>query len=121
MHKVYYVQEYVDKPQRDIRAIVVGDEVACAMYRTNNDNWKTNIAVGSIGKPCPLSSELSELCLKAAQAVGGGILGIDIFESERGLLVNEINHAVEFKGMVAATGADVAGKIVAYAAAEGRA
>ena len=121
MHKVYYVQEYVENMQRDIRAIVVGGEVACAMYRANNGSWRKNVALGGVGEKCEVSGELGELCLKAAEAVGGGILGIDVFESERGLLVNEINHAVEFKGMVAATGADVAGKIIEYAASMARA
>ncbi|VVC04857.1 Alpha-aminoadipate--LysW ligase LysX [Candidatus Burarchaeum australiense] len=115
MHKVYYVQEYVEKPGRDIRAIVVGDEVVCAMYRKSNGNWRTNVARGASGEPCEITPELSELCLRSAAAVGGGTLGIDIFESNRGLLVNEINHAVEFKGAVAATGMDVAGKILDYA------
>ncbi len=122
MHKVYYVQEYVEKSkQRDIRAIVVGDEVVCAMYRKNGESWRTNVALGAVGETCEVTGELGELCLSAAKAVGGGVLGIDIFESKRGLLVNEINHAVEFKGMVAATGVDVAGKMIDYAVSLARA
>jgi len=117
MHKVYYIQEYVEKPGRDIRAIAVGDEIVCAMYRhSNNGSWLTNVARGATGKPCPLTDELKEVCLKASAAVGGGVLGIDVMEGKQGLLVHEINHAVEFKGATEATGVDVAGKIIDYVA-----
>jgi [lysine-biosynthesis-protein LysW]--L-2-aminoadipate ligase len=116
MHKVYYIQEYIEKNGRDIRAIVVGDEVVTAYYRNSADGgWITNIAHGGKGTTLKMTSELSEICLKAAKCVGGGILGIDVFESKRGLLVNEVNHGVEFKGAFAATGIDIAGKMVEHA------
>lgn len=117
MHKIFYVQEYVEKHGRDIRAIVVGDEVVVAYYRNSADGgWITNIAHGGKGTALKMTSELRELCLKAAKCVGGGILGIDVFETKRGLMVNEVNHGVEFKGAFAATGIDIAGKMVEYAA-----
>lgn len=115
MHKVYYVQEHVNKPGRDIRAFVVGDEVIGAIYRTSaKGEWITNTARGGIASNCPVTPELREACLKAADAVGGGIFGVDVFESERGMLVNEINHAVEFRNSVAPTGVDIPGRIIDY-------
>lgn len=116
MHKIYYVQEYIDKPGRDIRAIIMGDELVCAYYRKAAEgSWLTNIAQGGTGEAFKASSELVELCLKSSKAVGGGVLGIDVLESERGLLLNEVNHGVEFKGAHAATGVDIAGKMIVYA------
>ncbi len=118
--KVYYVQEYVNKPQRDIRAFVVGDRTICAIYRTS-EHWITNTARGGKASNCPVTPELNDLCVKAAQAVGGGVLAIDVFETpEGGLLVNEINHTMEFKNSSAPTGVDIAGEVVKYALSQAR-
>jgi [lysine-biosynthesis-protein LysW]---L-2-aminoadipate ligase len=113
MQSIFYVQEFIDKPGRDIRAIYVGGDVIAAIYR-NSEHWITNTAKGGEATICPISDEITELCGKAADAVGGGILGIDLFETENGLTVNEINHTMEFKKALAATGVDIPGKIVDY-------
>mgnify|MGYP001004904371 CR=1 FL=1 len=114
LHSVFYLQEYIRKPGRDIRAIVIGDQVATAFYR-KSAHWITNTARGGDGEPCPLTPELETLCLRAAAAVGGGILAVDVFEDpERGFLVNEINHTMEFHTAQPITGVDVAGLIVDY-------
>lgn len=111
----YYVQEYVDKPGRDIRAFVVGNRTICAIYRTS-PHWITNTARGGLASNCPVTPELDDLCQRAAAAVGGGVLAIDVFEAgERGLLVNEINHTMEFKNSSAPTGVDIAAEVVSYA------
>ncbi len=114
-HKVHYLQEYVEKPGRDIRAFVVGDEVICAIYRSS-EHWITNTARGGKASDCPLTDELVERCLGAARAVGGGILAIDLVESSRGLLVVEVNHTMEFRNSITTTGVDIPGRIAAYAA-----
>lgn len=115
LHKVYYVQEHVQKPGRDIRAFTVGEEVICAIYRNaKNGEWLTNTARGATASNCPVTSELREIVLKASKAVGGGILGVDLMESERGLLVHEVNHSTEFRNSVAPTGVDIAGKMIDY-------
>ena len=119
VHSVFYVQEYVPKPGRDLRALVVGEEVVAAMYRKSRE-WRTNAARGGTVEPAPLSSELVDLSLRAAAAVGGGVLAVDLMESPRGLVVHEVNPTPEFKGLTAATGVDVAGKIVDYAVEVGR-
>jgi [lysine-biosynthesis-protein LysW]---L-2-aminoadipate ligase len=109
-----YVQEYVDKPQRDIRAFVAGDRTLCAIYRTS-PHWITNTARGGTAANCPVTPELDDICQRAARAVGGGLLAIDLLESpERGLLVNEVNHTMEFRNSSAPTGVDIAGEAVAY-------
>jgi [lysine-biosynthesis-protein LysW]--L-2-aminoadipate ligase len=113
-HSVFYVQEYITKPGRDIRAFVVGDQTVTAIYR-KSEHWITNTARGGQGEVCPVTSELNDICVAAAHAVGGGVLAIDVFEdSERGLLVNEINHTMEFHTTVPTTGVDIPGYIVDY-------
>jgi [lysine-biosynthesis-protein LysW]---L-2-aminoadipate ligase len=114
-HQVFYLQEYIDKPGRDIRAIVIGDRVLAAMYR-KSEHWITNTARGGAGELCPITPEIESLCLDTAQAMGGGVLAIDLIEdSERGLLVNEVNHTMEFHTMQPLSGIDIAGEIVEYA------
>lgn len=113
-HHVYYVQEYVDKPGRDIRAFVAGDRTLCAIYR-ESDHWITNTARGGRASNCPITPELATLCQRAAHAVGGGILALDILEDADGrLLVNEINHTMEFRNSSAPTGVDIAAEVVEF-------
>jgi [lysine-biosynthesis-protein LysW]--L-2-aminoadipate ligase len=116
----YYVQEYVDKPGRDIRAFVVGDRTICAIYRSS-PHWITNTARGGVASNCPVMPELDDLCQRAAAAVGGGVLAIDVFEAgDRGLLVNEINHTMEFRNSSIPTGVDIAAEVVRYTLSQAR-
>jgi [lysine-biosynthesis-protein LysW]--L-2-aminoadipate ligase len=112
-HQVFYVQEYIHKPGRDIRAFVVGDEVICAIYRSS-ESWITNTARGGIATNCPVTDEIVELCQCAARAVGGGLLALDLFETEKGLTVNEINHTMEFRNSIATTGVSIPQKMIEY-------
>jgi [lysine-biosynthesis-protein LysW]---L-2-aminoadipate ligase len=113
LHKVFYIQEYINKVERDIRTIVIGNEVVSAMYRYSK-HWITNTARGAETRVCAVTAELGELSLRAASAVGGGILAVDLLEQNGALLVNEVNHTMEFHGMIAATGTDIAGCLVDY-------
>ena len=116
-HSVYYIQEYIQKPGRDIRAMVVGDQTVCAIYRSAS-HWITNTARGGQGESCPVTPELNDLCVAAARAVGGGVLAIDVLEDpHRGFLVNEVNHTMEFHTLAPMTGVDVPGIMVDYAVA----
>ncbi len=112
-HQVFYLQEYIDKPGRDIRAFVVGDEPVCAIYRTS-ENWITNTARGGVASNCPLNSELVEICRRTARAMGGGLLAIDLFETANGLVVNEVNHTMEFRNSIATTGVNIPALMVEY-------
>ncbi|PJF34657.1 MAG: lysine biosynthesis protein LysX [Candidatus Thermofonsia Clade 1 bacterium] len=114
-HSIFYIQRLINKPNRDIRAFVVGDRCICAIYR-NSEHWITNTARGGKAENCPVTPELEALAVRAAQAVGGGVLAVDVLEDpERGLLVNEINHTMEFRNSLAPTGVDIPAHIVDYA------
>jgi [lysine-biosynthesis-protein LysW]--L-2-aminoadipate ligase len=112
-HQVFYIQEYIDKPGRDIRAFVVGDEAICAIYRSS-ENWITNTARGGIATNCPVTDEMAELCQRAARSVGRGLLALDLFETDSGLTVNEINHTMEFRNSIATTGVNIPQRMVEY-------
>ena len=119
-HSVFYIQEYIQKPGRDIRAIVVGDETICAIYRSSS-HWITNTARSGQGEVCPVTPELNDICVSAARAVGGGLLAIDVLEDpQRGYLVNEVNHTMEFHTLAPVTGVNIAGVIVDYTLAVAR-
>ena len=114
-HSVFYIQEYIKKPGRDIRSFVIGDRTVCAIYRSS-DHWITNTARGGKAEICPVTTELDRISVAAAQAVGGGVIAIDILEDpERGYLVNEVNHTMEYHSTVPLTGVDIHGMIVEYA------
>lgn len=119
LHSVFYVQEYVDKPGRDLRVFVVGEQVLAAMYRSSPD-WRTNAARGAVAAAAPLSPELAELALRAARAVGGGVLAVDLMESPAGLVVHEVNPTPEFKTLQTTATVDIAAAIVDYAVEVGR-
>ncbi len=111
-HSIFYIQEYVKKPGRDIRAFVVGDETICAIYR-DSPHWITNTARGGVASNCPVTPELNDLCVRAARAVGGGVVAIDVLEDPaRGLLINEVNYTMEFRNSIAPTGVDIPAKVV---------
>jgi len=114
VHSVFYIQEYVDKPGRDIRTLVVGDELVYAVYR-RAEHWITNTARGGETQACPSNPEITDLSIAVARAVGGGIVAVDLLETADGrLLVNEVNHTPEFHGAMQAADADIAGKMVDY-------
>jgi [lysine-biosynthesis-protein LysW]---L-2-aminoadipate ligase len=110
-HQVFYIQEYIAKPGRDIRAFVVGDETICAIYRSS-ENWITNTARGGIATNCTVTDEIADLCGRAARAVGTGLLALDLFETENGLTINEINHTMEFRNSIATTGVNIPQKMI---------
>ena len=120
-HSVFYIQEYIHKPGRDIRSFVIGDQTVCAIYRSS-DHWITNTARGGKAEVCPVTPEINELSVRAAQAVGGGVVAIDILEDpDRGFLINEVNHTMEFHSTVPLTGVDLPGMLVDYALSTARA
>ena len=113
-HSIFYIQEYIPKPERDIRAFVIGDETVGAIYRCS-PHWITNTARGGHATNCPVTPELNDICVRAAHAVGGGVFGVDLLEDpERGLLVNEVNYTIEFRNSIDTTGVDLPGRVVDY-------
>ena len=121
LYHVHYMEEFVDRPERDIRVIMVGGRAAAAIYRYSGSSWKTNMATGGRAEACPVTAEMEEICIKAALAVGGEVVGVDMMESrDRGHLVHEVNNTTEFKNTVRVCGVDVPAAIMRYAAGRAR-
>ncbi|NOK58303.1 MAG: lysine biosynthesis protein LysX [Chloroflexi bacterium AL-W] len=114
-HSIFYIQEYIPKPHnRDIRAFVVGGECICAIYRSS-DHWITNTARSGAASNCPVTPAMADICVGAGQAVGGGVVAVDLLEAEDGqLLVNEVNYTMEFRNSIDTTGVDIPARIVDY-------
>jgi [lysine-biosynthesis-protein LysW]--L-2-aminoadipate ligase len=117
LSRIYYIQEMVDRPPRDIRCIVIDDQAVTAIYRySSQSEWRTNVARGGNVEPAPITKEIEDLALRAAKAVGGGILGVDMMEDKnRGLVVHEVNNTVEFRGAASVSKADIPNAMIDYA------
>jgi [lysine-biosynthesis-protein LysW]--L-2-aminoadipate ligase len=119
-HSIFYIQKYVQKPGRDIRAMVIGDQTVCAIYRSSS-HWITNTARGGQGEVCPVTPQLNDLCVAVSRVVGGGVLAVDVLEDpQQGYLVNEVNHTMEFHTLSPVTGIDIASLIIDYTLAVAR-
>lgn len=116
MQTIFYVQEMIKRPPRDIRCVVVGEEIIAAVYRYSSaENWKTNVALGGHSEPCKITKELEDTVLSAVKAVGEGVLGVDLMEkSSSEFVVHEVNGTVEFKGAQSATSQSISEKIIDY-------
>lgn len=112
-HSIFYIQEYVEKGGRDIRSFVIGDRCIAAIYR-HADHWITNTARGGKASNCPVGEDLHEISVKAAEAVGGGVVAIDVFETKAGLSINEVNYTMEFRNSIDVTGVNIPAKVVDY-------
>ena len=114
-HKVFYVQEFVDKPGRDIRVLAADGEPIAAMTRSS-DHWLTNAAKGGETDSFALDDRAVDLVERASEAVGGGLLGVDLMEvggTDSGeYTVHEVNHTVEFKALTEASEVDVPARVV---------
>jgi [lysine-biosynthesis-protein LysW]--L-2-aminoadipate ligase len=118
-HSIFYIQEYVEKQGRDIRSFVVGDRCIAAVYRYS-PHWITNTARGGKTENCPITHEVHDLSVRAAKAVGGGVVAIDLFETPSGLSVNEVNYTMEFRNSITVTGVNIPAKVVDYVLEVGR-
>ena len=112
-HSIFYLQEYINKPDRDIRVLMIDDEPICASYRKSSD-WLTNVSKGATTEECIITPELEKISIMASRAVGGGALAIDIMETSDGFTVNEINCSMEFKGSMHAVKTNIPAIIVDY-------
>jgi [lysine-biosynthesis-protein LysW]--L-2-aminoadipate ligase len=114
--RIYYLQELIKRPPRDIRVITIGDESIAAMYRKSSGGFKTNIALGADPELCEITKEIEDMAAKASKAMGGGILGIDMMEDdERGLVVHEVNNTVEFKGLAKVAERNIPKEMIEFA------
>ncbi|MFB6079636.1 MAG: lysine biosynthesis protein LysX [Haloferacaceae archaeon] len=110
-HKVFYIQEFVEKPGRDIRVVATDGEPVGAMIRTS-DHWLTNAAQGGTVEEFDVDDEVADLVERASAAVGGGLLGVDLMETGDSYTVHEVNHTVEFKALDSCTDVDVPARVV---------
>ena len=114
--RIYYLQELINRPPRDIRVITIGDEPIAAMYRKSSEGFKTNIALGADPEICKITKEMEDMAAKASKAMGGGILGVDMMEDEkRGLVVHEVNNTVEFKGLARVAKRNIPKEMIEFA------
>lgn len=114
--RIFYLQELIKRPPRDIRVITVGDQAIAGMYRKSDGGFKTNIALGAEPELCDITKEIEDVCAKASKAVGGGILGVDLMEDEeKGLVVHEVNNTVEFKGLAKVAKKNIPKEMVEFA------
>lgn len=121
LYSIFYMQEFVKRPPRDIRAFVIGDRVVGGIYRyESNGDWRTNTAIGGKAEKCDITGELEDIVLKAARSIGHGIFGVDVMESDNGYTVHEVNSTTEFKNTVRIGGVDVPGEIVNFLEEEAR-
>jgi [lysine-biosynthesis-protein LysW]--L-2-aminoadipate ligase len=118
-HAIFYVQEFIPKPGRDIRSFVVGDETICAIYR-ESEHWVTNTARGARARNCPVTADIDRVSRAAARAVGGGVVAVDILEHDDALLVSEVNYTMEFRNSIEVSGVDIPGRVVDYVVEVGR-
>jgi [lysine-biosynthesis-protein LysW]--L-2-aminoadipate ligase len=119
-HSIFYIQEFIAKPARDIRSFVVGDETIAAIYRYSQ-HWITNTARGAKAENCPVTPEINELSLASARTVGGGVVAVDILETQDGrLVVNEVNHTMEFRNSIDTTGVNIPDRVIDYVLKVGR-
>lgn len=122
LYQVYYFEEFVDRPPRDIRAIIIGERVVAAIYRYSaSGEWKTNMALGAHAENCPITKDLEDICLEANKAVNGKIVGVDLMESKKdGFVVHEVNNTTEFKNTVKVTEIDIPGQMVDFVSELGK-
>lgn len=118
-HSIFYIQKYIEKKGRDIRSFVIGDECIAAIYRSS-EHWITNTARGAIATNCPITPELRDISVRAAHAVGGGVVAVDLFETPDGLLINEVNYTMEFRNSIDTTGVNIPALMVDYVVEQGR-
>jgi [lysine-biosynthesis-protein LysW]--L-2-aminoadipate ligase len=113
-HQVFFIQKYIEKKGYDLRATIIGGK-AVSLIKRISDHWITNTARGASAEGMELGEDLKKFIGEIAQATGGDFLALDLFESDDGWLVNEINGQPEFRNSIHTTGVDIPTMIVEYA------
>tara|TARA_X000001036_G_scaffold116821_1_gene110122 strand:- start:2501 stop:3346 length:846 start_codon:yes stop_codon:yes gene_type:complete len=116
-HSIFYIQEYVKKPGRDIRAFAIDGNTICAIYR-NSEHWITNTSRGGKATNCPINNEIHDLCSQISKAIGQGLLAVDLIETSSGMKVVEVNHKMEFRNSIDITGVNIPQLMLEYALKE---
>jgi len=112
------VQRYLPPDgRRDIRALIIGGEVVCAArLKPPVNDFRANFHLGRDIRAVDLSPEIGQIALAAAAAVGCRVAGVDLMIDGGGRpVIVEVNYAPGFKGLEAATGLDIADRIIRFA------
>ena len=110
------VQEFIKEANgADIRAFVVDGVVVGSMKRQGKKGeFRSNLHRGGTAEIIQLSEEEENAALKAARAMGLGICGVDLLQSNHGPLILEVNSSPGLEGIESATGSDIAKSIIRY-------
>jgi ribosomal protein S6--L-glutamate ligase len=114
------VQKFVAESKgRDIRALVVGDQVVASMRRVAQGlEFRSNVHRGGRSEPVLLDEHYCETAVRAAQIMGLRVAGVDMLEGNDGPLVIEVNSSPGLEGIETCTRLDIAGAIIDYMAAQ---
>ena len=112
----FLVQEFVEEAGgADIRAFIVGNKVAGAMRRqAATGEFRSNLHRGGTASPAKLSAAERDIARDAAKVLGLQIAGVDLLQTSEGPKVLEVNSSPGLKGIEAATGKDIAARIIEH-------
>ena len=110
------VQQFIKEAGgSDIRAFVVDGVIVGAMKRQGKEGeFRSNLHQGGSAKLIELSDEEENAALMAAKALGLGVAGVDMLQSDNGPLIMEVNSSPGLEGIEGATGKDIAKAIIRY-------
>ena len=112
---VLYLQQFVRHPGWDLRVFILGGQVLTAMRRHARGDWRTNVAQGGVGEIVTIGPDEERLALRAAEAVGAPVAGVDLLPGPNGeWYVIEVNAVPGWRALAPVTGVDVAAAIVRY-------
>jgi RimK family alpha-L-glutamate ligase len=118
---VLYLQKFIAHPGWDLRAFVLGGRVLTAMKRTARGDWRTNMAQGGSAERIQLTPEAADLSVRAANALGAAVAGVDLLPGPDGeWYVVEVNAVPGWRALAPVTGVDVAVEMVRFLADEYR-
>lgn len=112
-HSIFFIQKYIEMPGYDIRAYVVGDQTVAAVS-VLTDHWISPISDGGLVADYPVSEALNELAVRAAQAVGGGIMTVDLIQTKDAWYVVDIGPASGLTEASKVTGVNISGHLMDY-------
>lgn len=113
-HSIFYIQKHIEAPGHDIRAYVVGSETIAALS-VQTSHWIRPIDEGGLVVPYPVTPELNTIAVRAAEAMGGGIVAVDLIRTKNEWYVVDVGTAIGLAEASDHTGVDISDRIVQYA------
>jgi ribosomal protein S6--L-glutamate ligase len=113
--QVIYQQRFVRHPGWDLRAFVIAGRVVAAMKRSSRGGWRTNVAQGGTAEKVELGRAEASLAVRAAEAVGCPVAGVDLLPGPGGeLFVIEVNAVPGWRALAPVSGVDIAAELVLF-------